>query len=634
MCRWAKFPWQLLISLLALAAPWPGAAQQQGASTIAGPWTYESGFQMQVQPSDVEGLQARYTFKNGRIFGRLQDGRLQGFWVQSTAGRKCSTERDGSAYWGRLDLVFGETSYEGQWGYCDEALGSRMRGKRIDPTVSPPPQTAASRAADPVVLAAAAATAFQPEPAVTAEEDPFGLAGEWSYEQIYNMRIDRVAPAFRARYDLRHGRIIGQLQERHLDGIWVQDEGHKPCSETREGSRHWGRIVLDFDLDEYRGRWSYCDAEPAKKMLGKRTYLRPGPTGLGPELGQHDMRHLPTGKILPMGFTHGDSLPDLAHDYGIKREELSKFDQRLRAVMKMFAAVPSLNPVRGCNAEITSRIDNPYNRLSPLARKQAIRGYLILGCYKLYKDEAASKKKGSDVWEAESETLPLLVNVNNLNTLMGAKTWMPDGDELNPFNRLFLEPIQVGSIQGLPLLADYWNQQGQPSELRLLVTRFKGPWYQTVGREEFLKVLIADLDYRANSIYLRRQRPIPADVQAERASYAAQLAALTTDQKQLPACYLDQSGNSSWNQVAFKGNVPIGTRDCRPVVKLHPEFSSGGSSRSAVRFLTVERFEDMSRPYLKASTPGARDAMSDSRVSLDMVIQANWPSVLQWFDQP
>lgn len=64
-----------------------------------------------------------------------------------------------------------------------------------------------------------------------------------------------------AHYDEDNGRIIGQIEDQVLTGIWVEDEWNSECSEERDGSEFWGQVRLEFnaEFDAFEGHWSYCE---------------------------------------------------------------------------------------------------------------------------------------------------------------------------------------------------------------------------------------------------------------------------------------------------------------------------------------------------------------------------------------
>lgn len=51
--------------------------------------------------------------------------------MQSLSGRRCSTERQGTAYWGRYELALDGDRLEGRFGYCHGPLENPWSWKRV-----------------------------------------------------------------------------------------------------------------------------------------------------------------------------------------------------------------------------------------------------------------------------------------------------------------------------------------------------------------------------------------------------------------------------------------------------------------------------------------------------------------------
>ncbi|MDH3671174.1 MAG: toll/interleukin-1 receptor domain-containing protein [Gammaproteobacteria bacterium] len=101
-----------------------------GNSISLGKWDTTEGTMRIVSTS---GKVATYDKDNGRIVGKIQGQSLTGYWVEDGSDEACSSQKDGSKYWGRLKLNFDEnfTTFEGTWGYCDKESSRSWTGKRI-----------------------------------------------------------------------------------------------------------------------------------------------------------------------------------------------------------------------------------------------------------------------------------------------------------------------------------------------------------------------------------------------------------------------------------------------------------------------------------------------------------------------
>ncbi len=72
-----------------------------------------------------------YAFRDGRMSGTRSGQRTTGFWMQSLSNRRCSTEREGTAYWGRYELTLDGDRLEGRFGYCEGPLEMPWSFKRV-----------------------------------------------------------------------------------------------------------------------------------------------------------------------------------------------------------------------------------------------------------------------------------------------------------------------------------------------------------------------------------------------------------------------------------------------------------------------------------------------------------------------
>lgn len=65
-------------------------------------------------------------------------------------------------------------------------------------------------------------------------------------------------------YTSDNGRLVFEVEGNTLDGFWIEDGSARPCDAARDGSEHWGRIVLSFDetFSSFSGGWGYCDDDP------------------------------------------------------------------------------------------------------------------------------------------------------------------------------------------------------------------------------------------------------------------------------------------------------------------------------------------------------------------------------------
>ncbi len=112
------------------ASPTSPDQPDSGGKGLRGSWTTEFGTTMVIEQNNP--FRARFNLKDGRMVGTLQDGTMDGLWIQSSSKSKCPEEREGSFYWGKIRLTFSGNTYTGSWGYCDEEASKTMKpGKRL-----------------------------------------------------------------------------------------------------------------------------------------------------------------------------------------------------------------------------------------------------------------------------------------------------------------------------------------------------------------------------------------------------------------------------------------------------------------------------------------------------------------------
>lgn len=100
--------------------------------SIGGTW--DTSFGTMVLPDSIAGgVFGPYSEDNGRVIGDLRGSSLTGVWVEDGSDNECSTSRDGSTAWGRIDFTFDAERrvFSGRWGYCDGELSRDWEGTRV-----------------------------------------------------------------------------------------------------------------------------------------------------------------------------------------------------------------------------------------------------------------------------------------------------------------------------------------------------------------------------------------------------------------------------------------------------------------------------------------------------------------------
>ncbi len=118
----------LSLTVLAFAAAPASAAQ----------WSTTYGTMTLPTLPRPGAVRAPYTDDNGRIIGQMAIPKcfgcgpeLNGVWVENSSSHKCDSTRDGSFYWGNVELRFNGTytSFSGHWDYCGSGGTRAWTGK-------------------------------------------------------------------------------------------------------------------------------------------------------------------------------------------------------------------------------------------------------------------------------------------------------------------------------------------------------------------------------------------------------------------------------------------------------------------------------------------------------------------------
>ena len=124
-------------------------------------------------------------------------------------------------------------------------------------------------------------TQVVPSPVATPQVNPqptYGVmattnvAGNWTVndDSFGSFAVTQSDSNVNMQYPKRSGRVIGQLRGNVFDGYWIQDFSGRHCSNSRDNSSFWGRIILTFNGDSYTGSWGYCDEAPGVGLHGNR----------------------------------------------------------------------------------------------------------------------------------------------------------------------------------------------------------------------------------------------------------------------------------------------------------------------------------------------------------------------------
>lgn len=101
---------------------------------VTGTWTTDFGTVRLIEDRQG-GIRGSYDTDGGRLSGKIENGVIDGFWVESASDYTCDTLKMGSPYWGRIrfELNSAGTGWTGVWSYCDYEYvkGNIWNGKRV-----------------------------------------------------------------------------------------------------------------------------------------------------------------------------------------------------------------------------------------------------------------------------------------------------------------------------------------------------------------------------------------------------------------------------------------------------------------------------------------------------------------------
>ena len=200
--------------------------------------TWDSNWGEMVFEQTGGNVTGTYATSNGKIFGTIQGNVLEGYWTQSTAGQRCTTEKQGRYHWGRIRFVLDKSgNFTGSWGYCENTPSSGgWSGTRREGSV--------------LGKANENAHSF--------------IAGEWK-SNWGNMAFEQTGNEVTGTYATSNGKIFGTLRENMLEGYWTQSSAGRKCATQKYGSYYWGRIKFAFDNqnNSFSGDWGYCESTPS-----------------------------------------------------------------------------------------------------------------------------------------------------------------------------------------------------------------------------------------------------------------------------------------------------------------------------------------------------------------------------------
>ncbi|MDO9307770.1 MAG: hypothetical protein Q7V04_01755 [Deltaproteobacteria bacterium] len=110
------------------ASSYSGSPVPENSIFIEGVWKSSEGdISFRQKGSKVSG---KYAQDNGEIAGGVKENDFDGYWIEDHSDRRCSTQKNGRYFWGKLQLHFEDNRFSGKWGYCDDQPARQWTGQR------------------------------------------------------------------------------------------------------------------------------------------------------------------------------------------------------------------------------------------------------------------------------------------------------------------------------------------------------------------------------------------------------------------------------------------------------------------------------------------------------------------------
>lgn len=98
--------------------------------------------------------------------------------------------------------------------------------------------------------------------------DSVDISGQYNYSGL-PATLTQQGSNITINYDINdHGKVIGKLQGRTIQGFWIEDSSGMRCSTQKDGRFFWGKAVLELQSNgDLKGRWGYCDDIPTSDFV-------------------------------------------------------------------------------------------------------------------------------------------------------------------------------------------------------------------------------------------------------------------------------------------------------------------------------------------------------------------------------
>jgi len=99
---------------------------------LAGLWDSTYGV-LDFEKVGENSFHGKYTYGEGKLYGKLIDNTLSGYYTENEEAQRCSTEKYDSYYWGTFKFEFNNdfSGFKGLWAECELPLESKWNGERM-----------------------------------------------------------------------------------------------------------------------------------------------------------------------------------------------------------------------------------------------------------------------------------------------------------------------------------------------------------------------------------------------------------------------------------------------------------------------------------------------------------------------
>ncbi len=227
------------------------------AAPSSGNWagTWSGNMTLTQNGSNVTG-----TSSEGDIVGTANGPDFNGYWIATSSRYKCTTQRNGSWYWGRIHwtLTTDGQHFVGTSGYCeaDPAGGTNWNGDRVG---GAPASTQTSSPTGAQTVRNVPPPPPPPPPVVTGKHEITQLSENWN--------PGACGFTDTARLELNPAAHIGHVD---LWYNWSAGENDVPFTLTRNGQPVMSGTLKRAECDPYQSAWCVARGRVATDLAAGR----------------------------------------------------------------------------------------------------------------------------------------------------------------------------------------------------------------------------------------------------------------------------------------------------------------------------------------------------------------------------